>query len=163
MAESLNRFLPDPAATTEFGASLARAVRAVKPDRLVLYLTGQLGAGKTALTRAVLAGLGHQGRVPSPTYTLVEPYSITGYRLVHVDLYRLENLADVDDLALSDYLAEAPGIGILLFVEWPERGIGRLPAADLRCHLTLAEPSGRQVELQAASSIGQGVLDALRQ
>lgn len=163
MPESLTRHLPDEAATADLGTGLARAITAAAPASLVLYLTGELGAGKTALTRAVLAGLGHRGRVPSPTYTLVEPYALPGHRLVHVDLYRLEALADVDDLALAEYLADEPPTRSVLVVEWPERGAGRLPAPDIRCHLQVAEPAGRRVEFRADTTGGRLVLDALRQ
>lgn len=163
MPESLIRLLPDEAATADFGRLLARAIATTQPRQLVVFLTGELGAGKTALTRAVLAGLGHRGRVPSPTYTLVEPYSLPGFRLVHVDLYRLEALADVDDLALTEYLGNDPAAGSLLVVEWPERGAGRLPAPDIHGYLGLADPAGRRVELRAGSASGHAVLDALRQ
>lgn len=163
MPESLSRHLGDVAATTELGTLLAAAIQAVQPRRLVVFLTGELGAGKTALTRAVLAGLGHRGRVPSPTYTLVEPYAVPGYRLVHVDLYRLEALTDVDDLALPDYLAEDPDTGSLLVVEWPDRGAGRLPPPDIRCHLQVADPTGRHVDFAAVTTAGREVVDALRQ
>ncbi len=153
MAESIARYLPDDAATSRLGLALARAVLHAAPARLVIYLDGELGAGKTALTRAVIAGLGHTGRVPSPSYTLVEPYPLDAYRVFHVDLYRLRDPAELDDLGLADEL----GPGSLLLAEWPSRGVGRLPPADLVCQLEFAGP-GRRALLTGPSSAGGRVL-----
>lgn len=158
MAESIARHLPDSEATAGLGAALARAVLDVAPRQLVIYLDGELGAGKTALTRAVLAGLGHTGRVPSPTYTLVEPYPLDSYRVFHVDLYRLRDPAELDNLGLADEL----GPGSLLLVEWPSRGAGRLPAADLVCQLTM-DGEGRRALLTALTGDGVRVLVQLNQ
>lgn len=153
MAESLARYLPDNAATSQLGAALARAVLDAAPARLVIYLDGELGASKTALARAVLAGLGHTGRVPSPTYTLVEPYPLDAYRVFHIDLYRLRDPAELDDLGLTDEL----GPGSLLLAEWPSRGAGRLPPADLVCQLGF-DGEGRQALLRALTGEGARVL-----
>lgn len=164
MPESLARHLPDPAATAEFGVNLAGALLAVAPANLVLYFDGELGAGKTALIRALLAGLGHRGRVPSPTYTLVEPYELDSYHVVHVDLYRLRDPAELDDLGLDDELRQRHGAerGYLLLAEWPRRGAGRLPAADLECRLASAG-NGRQAVLAARTAIADQVLLKLGQ
>jgi tRNA threonylcarbamoyladenosine biosynthesis protein TsaE len=140
VAESVSWQLPDPAATAQLGAQLARVLLDAAPARLVLYFEGELGAGKTALIRAMLAGLGHTGRVPSPTYTLVEPYLVAAYR----DL--------VDEL----------GRGSLLLAEWPSRGAGRMPPADLKCQLAL-EGAGRQVHLTALSEAGFKLLRKMHQ
>lgn len=156
MAQSLALNLPDVPATAALGAALARAVQATAPVAATLYLDGELGAGKTTLTRALLAGLGHPGRVPSPTYTLVEPYTVSGYRVLHVDLYRLADPAEVDYLGLQEEL----GPGSLLIVEWPHRADGRLPAADLELLLVL-EGEGRRAQFQALSPVGQALLDRL--
>lgn len=138
--------------------ALARAVLDVAPSSFVIYLDGELGAGKTALARAVLAGLGHTGRVPSPTYTLVEPYALDCYRVLHIDLYRLRDPAELDDLGIADEL----GQGSLLLAEWPSRGAGRLPPPDLLCHFTFDSP-GRRVQLTALSGEGVRVLVPLDQ
>lgn len=156
MAQSLELNLPDVPATAALGAALARALQAASPAAAVLYLNGELGAGKTTLTRALLTGLGHAGRVPSPTYTLVEPYAVPGYRVLHVDLYRVADPAEVDYLGLKDDL----GPGSLLIVEWPHRADGHLPAADLELLLTLAG-EGRGVRVEAGSPVGQALLDRL--
>lgn len=157
MAESLILQLPDSAATAALGAALARALLASSPPRLVIYLEGELGAGKTALTRAVLAGLGHAGRVPSPTYTLVEPYRLARFHVLHVDLYRLQDPAELDHLGLADEL----GPGSVLLVEWPSRGTGRLPAPDIICQLTI-EGSGRLAVLTPGTDDGGRVISQLR-
>jgi len=140
------------------GAALASAVLKAAPSHLVIFLDGDLGAGKTTLTRAVLAGLGHEGRVPSPTYTLIEPYQLDSYRVFHIDLYRLRDPAELDDLGLEDEL----GPGSLLLAEWPSRGEGRLPRADLHCQLQFAG-QGRQALLTARSTEGRRVLAQLNQ
>ncbi len=164
MPESLARHLPDPAATAQLGTLLAGAVLAAAPANLVVYFEGELGAGKTALIRALLAGLGHRGRVPSPTYTLVEPYALDRYRAVHVDLYRLRDPAELDDLGLDDELrsSDAAGTGYLLLAEWPGRGAGRLPVADLECRLVSAG-NGRDAILTAQTIVAVRVLRELGQ
>ena len=106
--------LPDPQATENFGIRLAACVRAGD----VIALDGPIGAGKTSLARGLLRGLGHAGEVPSPTFTLVQTYDPPDIRLPvwHVDLYRLEDPGEIDELGLD----ESEGAGLLL-VEWPER------------------------------------------
>ena len=105
--------LPDLAAMDAFGARLAAELR---PDD-VLALSGGLGAGKTTLARAVIAALGHEGEVPSPTFTIVETYSPPAVRLplVHADFYRLDRPAEAEEIGLDDYRA-----GAALIAEWPE-------------------------------------------
>lgn len=164
MAESIGCRLPDPEATAQLGALAASVLRAAAPLSLVVYFEGELGAGKTALIRSMLAGFGHTGRVPSPTYTLVEPYLVDAFRVLHVDLYRLRDPAELDYLGLADDLGaiDDAGRGSLLLVEWPSRGAGRLPAADLVCRLAL-DGAGRQVRLTALSETGARLLDELGQ
>ncbi len=116
-------FILDSATATEaLGAQLAQRLR----PGCVVYLRGDLGAGKTTLARGLLHGLGHRGAVKSPTYTLVEPYQIGEWRLFHWDLYRLADPEELEYLGLRDQL---DGDAVLL-IEWPERGCGELPAAD---------------------------------
>ena len=121
----------------------------------LITLQGELGTGKTTLVRGLLHGLGHQGKVKSPTYTLVEPYELGERRVYHFDLYRLAAAEELDDIGLRDYLdAEA-----LCLVEWPERGAARLPVSDLQVVLNYAG-TARTVSLAAHSARGQSLLDA---
>lgn len=155
--------LPDPAATARFGAALAHSLPGSQPAPLVLYFEGELGAGKTSLVRGLLAALGHAGRVPSPTYTLVEPYALDRHRVLHVDLYRLRDPAELDDLGLADELA-APDDrqrGRLLLAEWPGRGADRLPAPDLVLRLAI-DGEHRTVRLEPRTTAGARVLDEVQ-
>lgn len=109
--------LPDLAAMEGFGARIAERLRAGD----VVALSGGLGAGKTTLARAIIAALGHEGEVPSPTFTILETYSPPAVRLplVHADFYRLENPSEADELGLDDYRE-----GAALLAEWPENAGG---------------------------------------
>ncbi len=156
MAESRTLKLADPAATERLGHAVAQALAAQHPVQFCVYLDGELGAGKTAFARALLAGLGYQGRVPSPTYTLVEPYTAGGFQLLHADLYRLKDPAELDYLDIADQFAA----GCLLLVEWPEKGRGRLPSADLRLCLSI-EGMGRRAVFEALTAQGARLLALL--
>jgi len=133
------------------GARLARGYTAG-----IVYLHGDLGTGKTTLARGLLHGLGHRGKVRSPTYTLVEPYDLAAGPVYHLDLYRLGAADELEWLGLRDLLAE----GALLLVEWPERGEGVLPPADLLIHIDYAR-GGRTLTLTAASAAGERLLAAV--
>jgi tRNA threonylcarbamoyladenosine biosynthesis protein TsaE len=156
--------LPDPAATARFGAALARSLPGGHGAPLILYFEGELGAGKTSLIRGLLAGLGHAGRVPSPTYTLVEPYLLDRHRVLHVDLYRLRDPAELDDLGLADELAAADdrGRGSLLLAEWPSRGADRLPEPDLVVQLAI-DGERRTVSLSPRTEAGSRLLNDMQQ
>ena len=148
----LDCLLNDCAATERLGARLAAALT----PGCILYLQGDLGAGKTTLVRGLLRALGHAGTVKSPTYTLVEPYQINAWRLFHWDLYRLADPEELEFLGLRDQLdGEAA-----LLIEWPERGLGELPAADLVISLGYAG-TGRAARLEARSPRGAGMLTQL--
>jgi tRNA threonylcarbamoyladenosine biosynthesis protein TsaE len=152
----VTRPLPDAEATRALGMALGNALLAARPAHFTVHLGGGLGAGKTELARGVLAALGHTGRVPSPTYTLVEPYAAGGYNVLHVDLYRLRDPAELDDLGLIDAL----GPGTLALIEWPGQGGGRLPPADLAIDLEV-DGSGRLATLRGLSEEGQALLAAM--
>lgn len=137
--------LADPEATAALAESLARS----QPPRAVVFLQGQLGAGKSTLARAWLRALGVSGAIKSPTYTLVERYPLPGGEAVHLDLYRLAAAAELDFLGLDELAAEAT----LWLVEWPERGQGSLPAPDLRLQLSV-EGAGRRAVLEPGSPLG---------
>lgn len=148
----IEQWLPDPEAQLAFGVRLATLL----PPRLILYLEGDLGTGKTTLTRGVLAGLGHRGAARSPTYTLLEPYELADRRLNHLDLYRLGDPQELEYLGLRDLLAE----DAVWMVEWPEHGRGVLPPPDLTIAIEYAT-SGRRLRLSATTPTGEAVLEAL--
>ncbi len=148
----LERYLDSAAATEALGARLAEALT----PGCILYLHGELGAGKTTLVRGLLHALGHVGAVKSPTYTLVEPYQLDDWRLFHWDLYRLADPEELEFLGLRDQL---DGQAVLL-LEWPERGQGELPAADVEVLLTYVG-EGRQCRLNATSAAGAALLARL--
>jgi len=146
--------LPDPVATDALGAAMA----ATRPSRAVVYLHGDLGAGKSTLARALLRALGVKGPIRSPTYTLIEPYRLDGGdEAVHLDLYRIAAADELEFLGL-DSLAGQAGLWL---VEWPEHGGKALPLADLRVHLAVEE-DGRAAELEGLSKVGLEWLDRLR-
>ena len=121
-------FLADEQLTLKFGAHLARILR----PGLTIFLTGELGAGKTTLVRGMLRGLGFEGRVKSPTYTLVESYSISSLYLYHFDLYRFKHEQEWLDAGFDEIFN---GQNICI-VEWPERAVNFLPQADIEICLT---------------------------
>ncbi len=125
-----------------FGARLAKLIQ---PPMLV-YLQGPLGAGKTTLVRGVLQGLKHTGAVKSPTYTIVEPYEFSEFTLYHFDLYRLNDPAELEALGFRDYLSG----DALCILEWPERGAGWLPQADVNISIDYrsSDPSTRRLKVE---------------
>jgi tRNA threonylcarbamoyladenosine biosynthesis protein TsaE len=139
-------FLADAEATEALGARLA----ATRPDRAVVHLQGDLGAGKSTLARALLRALGVTGTIRSPTYTLIERYALPGGEAAHLDLYRLGDAAELDFLGL-DELQDAAALWL---VEWPERGGTALPAPDLVIRLVL-EAAGRRAVLEPTSDVGR--------
>ncbi|HJP38545.1 MAG: tRNA (adenosine(37)-N6)-threonylcarbamoyltransferase complex ATPase subunit type 1 TsaE [Gammaproteobacteria bacterium] len=142
--------LDSSAAMEAAGGRLARAVSEGGIDSLVIYLCGDLGAGKTTFVRGFLQALGHTGRVPSPTYTLIEPYDIAGFEVSHIDLYRLRSPGEAESLAL----AELCGSRMLMLIEWPENGAAAVPAADLRVELAI-DGQGRAMQLVGLSAAGK--------
>ncbi len=144
--------IPSAEAQEALGATLAKLV----PAACVIYLEGNLGTGKTTLARGFLRGLGHQGRVKSPTYTLVEPYELEGRNCYHFDLYRLGHPEELEYLGVRDLLENAA----VLLVEWPEKGEGELPAADLVLHLEYLD-GGRTVEMEGRTEAGKALLEEL--
>ena len=139
-------------AMEELGARLAAGLR----GGCVVFLIGDLGSGKTTLVRGLLRALGHRGVVPSPTFTLLETYDTGGLKVVHLDLYRLDGPAELDQLAIRDYLGEQS----VLLVEWPERAQGRLPRADCEVCIAMAEDGRRTVRLDSRSRVGEGFCTA---
>lgn len=149
-------FLADEAATEALGRALALAVKASGKGATV-FLRGTLGMGKTTLSRGVMRGLGHEGSVKSPTYTIVEPYEHLEPMVYHFDLYRLGDPEELEYLGIRDYFGNAS----LCLIEWAERGCGILPAPDLQLELT-PQAQGRRATLRWQTAVGRDLLDKLR-
>jgi tRNA threonylcarbamoyladenosine biosynthesis protein TsaE len=143
------RFLQDQAATQAFGGQLAAACQ----GGLLVFLHGQLGAGKTTLVRGFLRASGHSGAVKSPTYTLIEPYTTAHGNLYHLDLYRLSDAEELEWIGIRDLFEDES----ICLVEWPEQGAGILPEPDLHVYLQ-AEGEGREIRVEAVSPYGEQVL-----
>ena len=134
--------LADEAATVRFGARIAAGLKAGD----AIALTGDLGAGKTTLARAILKALGVDERVPSPTFTLVQSYETKGLTVRHYDLYRLEDPREMDELGLDEALEEGAAL-----IEWPERAGTRLPREMLYINLEQAGADARHVGIHGPS------------
>jgi tRNA threonylcarbamoyladenosine biosynthesis protein TsaE len=162
MTDSLTRFLPDEAATLALGRALAVGL---KPG-MVVYLKGDLGAGKTTLARGALAGLGHTGKVKSPTFTLVEPYDLSRLYLYHFDFYRFGSSNSSRPISDSEWedagFRECFDDRSVCLVEWPERAGSRLPLPDLTLNLEL-QGTGRSAAIAAQTEAGRECLERLRQ
>jgi tRNA threonylcarbamoyladenosine biosynthesis protein TsaE len=135
---------------------MGRALSPCLAPGMTIYLRGDLGAGKTTLVRALLQGLGYEGKVKSPTYTLVETYVISNLYLYHFDFYRFNNPEEWTEAGLRDYFHSE---GVCL-VEWPERAGDLLPQPDLLIHLYVL-PNGRRAELLAHTAKGQACIQRL--
>ena len=128
---------------------------------MVIWLDGDLGAGKTTLVRALLRALGHTGPVKSPTYTLVEVYVVSSIYLYHFDFYRFNEPEEFADAGLGEYFRE----NALCLVEWPDKAAGYVPPADLALVFSFPEDTtlpGRRLELFARSEVGQECLNKLK-
>ncbi len=144
--------LPDEAATAALATRLAGAL----DEGLVIYLHGDLGAGKTSFARALLGAVGVGERIKSPTYSLVESYLAQGRPAWHLDLYRIADPGELEWLGL-DALSDPAA---LVLVEWPERGAGALPAADLIVHLAYAG-TGRDARMEPRTERGARIVSRL--
>ena len=153
MSDDYALALPDEDATLACAACVARACH----QSMTIYLHGNLGAGKTTFVRGFLRALGVGGQVKSPTFTVVEPYELTGGMAYHFDLYRILDPQELELLGVRDYFAP----DAFVFVEWPEHGGGVLPQADMEVHLNYAA-TARHLTLRAATDKGREVLKVLR-
>ena len=147
--DSINLRLPGSRITEALGAALARAFPNPSTGG-VIHLRGELGAGKTTCVRSLLRALGVTAPVRSPTYTLVDTYSLANLNCVHVDLYRLASAAEVEELAVR----ELTGPHSLMLIEWPENGGAAVPPPDLSLRLAYAG-EGRAADLNAGSPTGR--------
>ena len=148
--------LPDEDATIALGRQLAPLLT----PGMVVWLDGELGAGKTTLVRALLRGSGHTGPVKSPTYTLVEVYVVSSLYWYHFDFYRFNEPEEFDDAGLAEYFRD----DAVCLVEWPAKAEGYVPAPDLVLAFRFADGvgTGRRLEIRASSEVGRKCLSALR-
>ena len=142
----LTLHLADEEAMVAFGGQLAR----ITQGHGLIFLEGDLGAGKTTLSRGIIRGLGHTGAVKSPTFTLVEPYEIGDIRAYHFDLYRLVDPEELEFMGIRDYFDE----DALCLIEWPQQGAGFLPKADLTITIR-PHNTGRALTLSPQGSRGE--------
>ena len=168
----LNLLLNDEDATLSLGRKLAFALsmnnkQPTKPSELlqiqdvqimgaIVYLTGDLGSGKTTLTRGIMRGFGYNGAVKSPTYTIIEPYEFDKSQIYHFDLYRLSHAEEVEYLGAEEYFSSTN----LCLIEWPERGQGFLPLADLVIELA-QKGNGRSVTCKSHTEKGFKIVKRL--
>lgn len=144
--------LIDSDQTVQIGRDIALSIT----QATTIFLHGDLGAGKTTLTRGFVQELGHKGNVKSPTYTLVEPYEVGEWNIYHFDLYRLCDPEELEFMGIRDYFTNKS----LCLIEWPQRGFGLLPQADIELSLTYDEMQ-RTVTLNANTENGKNIIDTL--
>jgi tRNA threonylcarbamoyladenosine biosynthesis protein TsaE len=144
--------LADESATVALARKLAQNCH----KAMVIYLEGDLGAGKTTFSRGFIQGLGHIGHVKSPTYTLVEPYEIAHWRVFHFDLYRLSDPEELEFMGIRDYFDS----DCICFIEWPDKGAHLLAFADLHISIEFTQ-TGRALSMQAKSAKGSDLLKQL--
>lgn len=147
-----NYELADEEATVALARSLAKQCN----QSMVIYLEGDLGAGKTTFSRGFIQELGHVGKVKSPTYTLVEPYEIGSWRVFHFDLYRLSDPEELEFMGIRDYFDS----DCICLIEWPDKGANLLAPADLHISIEYKQ-TGRVLSMQAKSAKGTDVLRLL--
>ena len=147
-------YAADESAMLAFGALLYAALN----KQGVVFLRGDLGLGKTTLSRGVIQASGHKGAVKSPTYTLVEPYENANGTIYHFDLYRLCDPEELEYLGIRDYFDN----DMLSLIEWPDKGLGCLPAADIEISLA-AEGPGRTITFFGATLPGEAAVERLKE
>lgn len=153
----LTRYIPDEPTMLRLGKKFAESILQCQANRAVIvYLNGDLGAGKTTFTRGMVQGLGYQGNVKSPTYTLVEEYNIAGKMIYHFDLYRLADAEELEFMGIRDYFAK----DCICLIEWAEKGEGILPPADLLVNIDYYDDA-RNITFIAQNALGEQIIQSL--
>ncbi|XWY21849.1 tRNA (adenosine(37)-N6)-threonylcarbamoyltransferase complex ATPase subunit type 1 TsaE [Bisgaard Taxon 45] len=153
-----SQLIPNESAMCQFGHRIVEAINNVDSNKAItVYLNGELGAGKTTLSRGIIQALGHQGNVKSPTYTLVEEYQLPKKTVYHFDLYRLSDPEELEFMGIRDYF----NANSLCLIEWAEKGQEMLSAADLLIHIHYVD-SARNIELIANSPLGEQIITQLK-
>lgn len=148
--------LVDENATISLGQQLACLVKNKLSKGIVVYLHGDLGAGKTTFTRGFVTGMGHSGNVKSPTYTLVEPYELPPWRIFHFDLYRLADPEELEFMGIRDYFDD----DCCCFIEWPDKGKGVIAEPDLVINIAYSGEQ-RTINFQPLTENGQIIVTEL--
>ena len=136
-------FLADEAEMVQFGASLVGGLNGRPWRDELIFLSGDLGAGKTTLVRGFVQGLGHRGAVKSPTYTLVEPYTFGALNVYHFDFYRIKDPRELGYMGIDELMQE----NAVKLVEWPEQAGSKLPPPDILCRIVV-EGAGRRITIE---------------
>ena len=144
-------------ATIAMGALLAKIIKNEIKQGIVVYLQGDLGAGKTTLTRGFVQAMGHKGNVKSPTYTLVEPYELADFNVYHFDLYRLSDPEELEFMGIRDYFNEQS----CCFIEWPEKGMGAVASPDLIINIEYVEDQ-RRITFESKSRLSELLMTKLK-
>ena len=143
--------------TVEFGKSLGKGIRPFFPEGVIVFLNGELGAGKTTLCRGVLRNFDYLGAVKSPTYTLVEPYKIDLGQINHFDFFRIAHADELDYIGLEEYFS----VNTLSLIEWPEKGQSMLPKNDLTVSVDFREGK-RVIQMESNSDIGEKICSKVK-
>ncbi|MBD1580751.1 tRNA (adenosine(37)-N6)-threonylcarbamoyltransferase complex ATPase subunit type 1 TsaE [Pseudoalteromonas sp. S16_S37] len=154
MSNTFSQHLADEAQTVAMGERLCKYIK----NGAVLFLHGDLGAGKTTLSRGIVQGMGHTGKVKSPTYTLVEPYELEDVSIYHFDLYRLGDPEELEYMGIRDYFSP----NAICIIEWPQKGAGFIPSPDLNVEMAY-DGEQRTVTVSANSERGQTIVMQLGQ
>lgn len=149
--------LIDESATVNMGTTIANIIKNDIKKGLVVYLNGDLGAGKTTLTRGFVQAMGHKGNVKSPTYTLVEPYELDEWNVYHFDLYRLGDPEELEFMGIRDYFNETS----CCFVEWPEKGEGVLAKPDLIVNMEYVGTQ-RKITFDAKTTVAEQLIAKIK-
>ncbi|BBN80616.1 tRNA (adenosine(37)-N6)-threonylcarbamoyltransferase complex ATPase subunit type 1 TsaE [Pseudoalteromonas sp. A25] len=154
MDNTFSQHLADEAQTVAMGERLCKYIR----NGAVLFLHGDLGAGKTTLSRGIVQGMGHTGKVKSPTYTLVEPYELENVSIYHFDLYRLGDPEELEYMGIRDYFSP----DAICIIEWPQKGEGFIPTPDLNVEMAY-DGEQRTITVTANSERGRTIIMQLGQ